>query len=40
MTPHIERLLVMSVWNSNIGLESRVLFSNTILKSVSENRTP
>jgi hypothetical protein len=40
MTLHIERLLTVSVRNSNTSLENRVLFSNTFLESVIENRTP
>jgi len=40
MTLHIERVLTVSVRNSNTSLESRVLFSSTFLESVIENLTP
>jgi hypothetical protein len=39
MTLHNERLLTVSVRNSNTGSENRVLFSNTVLEFVIENRT-
>ena len=39
-TLHIRRFLTVPDRNSNTGLENRVLFSNTVLESVIENRTP